>query len=118
MIRSIKELIPKDYILVEVYKSIHKSLTLMFINGDSKTIGVKYSIIRLDILKDYIQIDAYAVHIDILKNLKNFFDFIGFKDNIAIFYYPDKIKATELHNHSRVSNMRLIGRYIKRVNKT
>ena len=40
MIRSIKELIPKDYILVDVYKSTpHKALTLLFINGDSKTVG-------------------------------------------------------------------------------
>lgn len=120
MIRSIKGLIPKDYILVDVYKSTpHKALTLLFINGDSKTVGVNYSVIRLDILKDCMAIEAFNVPKDILRTLKNFFDFLGFKDDINIFFYPGTIKATELYRHSKTcSNIRLIGRYIKRVNKT
>ena len=121
MIRSIKGLIPKDYILVDACKSsLHKSLILVFINGDSKTVGVNYSIIQLEIQTDRITIEAFDAPKDILHDLKNFFNFIGFKDNIFIYFYPDMIKATNLHYHTRASasNIRLIGRYIKRVNKT
>lgn len=125
MIRSIKGLIPKDYILVDVYKSnLHKSLTLLFINGDSKTVGVEYSIIELGIFTNNIAIDAFDVSKDVLHDLKNFFNFLGFKSNIMISFYPYKIKATSLHYYTHyytgtsTSNIRLIGRYIKRVNKT
>lgn len=119
MIRSIRGLIPKDYILVDVYKSnLHNSLELLFINGDSKTVGVNYSIIRLAVYTDCMLLNAFDAPKDVLRNLKNFFDFLGFKDNIEIAYYPYKIRATNLYNHSRASNIKLIGRYIKRVNKT
>lgn len=121
MIRNIKGLIPKDYILVDVYKSnIHKSLTMLFINGDSKTVGVEYSTIELDIFTDRISIDAFDAPKDVLHDLKNFFNFLGFKSNTVVSFFPYKLKATSLHYHTgaSTSNIRLIGRYIKRVNKT
>lgn len=118
MIRSIRGLIPKDYILVDVCKSIHKTLSILFINGDSKIIGVNYSVIRVSILTDYVCIDACAAPKDTLKTLKDFFDFLGFKDTVYIFFCPEMLKATELYKQSKCSNIRLIGRYIKRVNKT